>query len=70
MFDSTNTKLYITQKFGIAEYNMNTHQFSIVAGSTFRGYRPGVDERKDGNLLEARFDGNFGLYQIINACYI
>lgn len=65
VFDSAKENIYITQRFGIVKYNLNTSELVVVAGSNASDHtnRPERYETMDGSLFDARFGGMYTAYR-------
>ena len=67
VFDSTKEHLFITNRFGIVKYNLETSQLLLVAGSSASrlSSRPDDYEIRDGPLFYARFGGVYEVYRLL-----
>ena len=59
VLDAAKENIYISQRFGVVKYNLNTSELTLVAGSNASVHtdRPKGYETRDGPLFAARFGG-------------
>lgn len=61
VFDAAKENIYISQRFGVVKYNLDTSELTLVAGSNASVHtdRPKGYETRDGPLFDARFGGMY-----------